>query len=132
MGLCTEFALTRACVSHILKFENNETLRRYFGKIFPADELYFSTPSYSTLVSASVHLREAYMGKPRECGSVDLRNLCYFEYPRLVTTLAAADFERLRRVPELYIRKVTSAASTPLLDKIDAEHRNAAYSLSEV
>ncbi len=126
-----QIALTRACVSHILKFENDETLRRYFGKrLLPPTSLRTSTPSYSTLFSASVHLRVAYMGKPRGMRLVNLRNLCYFEYPRSVTTLVAADFERLRRLPELYIRKVTSAESTPLLDKIDAEHRKTGASVS--
>jgi hypothetical protein len=128
---CAQIALTRNCVSHILKFENNQTLRSYFGKTFAADELYFHT----IVFNSSFRERTSEGGVHAETPGlrlVDMRNLCYFEYPRSVTTLAAADFERLRRVPELYIRKVTSAASTPLLDKIDAEHRNAAYKLREV
>jgi hypothetical protein len=128
---CAQIALTRNCVSHILKFENNQTLRSYFGKTFAADELYFHTIVFNSGFRERTSEGGVHADTPG-LRLVDMRNLCYFEYPRSVTTLAAADFERLCRVPELYIRKVTSAASTPLLDKIDAEHCNTAYKLSEV
>lgn len=118
---CAQWALTGACARYILNFyDSHPSFNRWFYHAFPADELYFHT-----VVFNSRYARNTTCGGPEpEAKPLDKwRNLHYWEYPNTVTIFGEQDIERLRVRPELYIRKVTTNASTGLLDRLDADSR---------
>ena len=57
--------------------------------------------------------------EPEKKGLVNWRNLHYFEYPQEIRVFVEDDFDKIKKLNELYIRKVNTEQSTGLLDKID-------------
>lgn len=122
---CAQWALTGLCGRYIVDFyDSHPSFNRWFYYAYPADELYFHTivfnSSYASRTTCGGHEPETTLALPR--GPVEKwRNLHYFEYPKSVTVFGEQDYERLRIRPELYLRKVTTEASTGLLDRLDAD-----------
>lgn len=114
---CAQWALTRACIEHILAVEDEFALCKEFDHRFPADELYFHTIVHNSKFGA----RTIYGGYESEkTDLVQLINLCYFEYlPGHVKIFDIGDFEALQKLDYLFIRKVATDKSTTLLDEID-------------
>jgi len=52
----------------------------------------------------------------------EARALHYFEWPSLVRIFNADDYDLLRVREEMFVRKVSTEASSGLLDLIDASH----------
>jgi hypothetical protein len=116
---CAQFALTRAAVAYVLSHAQRCSLRRQFDTIFPADEIYFHTLIFNS------HFAARTMAGGAETGITDLveaRILHYFEYPDQVKIFTAGDDGYLRTRNEMFVRKVNTAQSTELLDRIDARH----------
>jgi Core-2/I-Branching enzyme len=118
---CAQWALTGLCGRYILDFyDNHPSFNRWFYYAFPADEMYFHTivfnSSYASRTTCGGHEPEA---KPLD----KWRNLHYFEWikDKSVGVFGEKDYDRLRIRPELYLRKVTTEASTGLLDRLDAD-----------
>ena len=116
---CAQWAVTRACASLFAACRDDAAFNRYFRSSFPADEIYFHTIVHNSPLSAAT----ARGGAEADVANVtELRNLHYFEYPRDVRIFTADDHAMLQGTDALFVRKVTSAASSGLLDRIDAAH----------
>lgn len=113
------FAITRSAVDYILDFHDaNPEFRRYFQRVFAADESYFHTILYNS------HFVEKTVDKGAVIDSSleRLINLTYFEYPTTVTLFKdVEDYSVLERSGCLFFRKASSE-SKALLDHIDALH----------
>jgi len=118
---CAQWALTGHCAQYILEFyDSHPTFNRWFYYAFPADELYIHTIVFnSPYASQTTHGGPEPEAKPLE----RWRNLHYFESAtnESGTVFGEHDYDRLRVRPELYVRKVTTEASSKLLDRLDAD-----------
>jgi hypothetical protein len=116
-----QFAVTRQLVRVFLRHEHDAVLRKYFGATHASDETWFQTMA----LNSDLRYRTPDGGPMiafEGIDLVDILNLTYFEYPTAVTVFDERDFERLESLPHLFIRKVTTAKSTKLLDHIDRLH----------
>lgn len=114
-----QWALTGACARYVVDFYHSQpTFNKWFRNAFPIDEMYFAT-----VVMNSPFREKTSAGgpEPAKPGLVNWRNLHYFEYPGSIRVYEEKDHEFIGGLQELYIRKVNTAQSTPLLDKLDAE-----------
>ncbi len=119
---CAQWAVTRSCASLFVECTDDAAFNRYFRSSFPTDEIYFHTIVHNSPRSAAT----ARGGAEADVGNVtELRNLHYFEYPHDVRIFTADDFDMLQATDALFVRKVTTAASGGLLDRIDAAHADA-------
>ncbi len=116
---CAQFGLTRAAVGHLLTHPHRASLRRQFRGIFPADEIYFHTLIFNSPFAQRTMAGGA---EPAITDMTEARTLHYFEYPSLVRVFTADDHELLRAREEMFVRKVSTEASSGLLDLIDAAH----------
>ena len=81
---------------------------------FP-DEEYFHTVVHNSRFKTRCYKYD----EPEARWLVNWRNLTYFEFPREVTVLTKADYQKLKSVPDLFCRKVRSDISKELLDELD-------------
>lgn len=118
--LCTGsswWALTREFVTYTLDLVGEHTeYERFFRFTYAADEYFFHT-----LVQNSPFVGEASpLSEYRGRGMWKTANL-HIVHPSLQKIYAEDDFEDIMRSDKYFVRKVTSAKSRPLLDKIDAK-----------
>ena len=78
--------------------------------------MYFATVVMNSPFAAST---AAGGPEPAQKGLVNWRNLHYFEYPGSIRVYEEKDLPFILNLPELYIRKVNTAQSTALLDRLD-------------
>ena len=111
-----QFALTNACVQHIVSvYDNNKKFNRFMKHRFPPDEIYIHTiihnSRFKEKVSDNIIVRRN--------GEKTLLNLTYFEYPVQVTVFTASlDYQWLKNTGCLFVRKVNDT-SEALLNEID-------------
>lgn len=113
-----QFAVTGRCADYILKVSRDyKRFNRYFKHTYPADETYFAS-----IVLNSDFKDKVWRGNPDPPieGLVNHRNLHYFEYDGTIKIFTGNDFEKLLGRKELYCRKVTTAVSGELLDRLDS------------
>lgn len=111
-----QFALTNACVRHIVSvYDNNKKFNRFIKHRFPPDEIYFHTIIHNSNFKERVCNNEII----RRSGDKTLLNLTYFEYPTSVTVFTEAhDYQWLKNTGCLFVRKVNDT-SDALLNEID-------------
>lgn len=112
-----QWAITGACARYIVDFyQSHPEFNRWFQNAFPTDEMYFAT-----VVMNSPFREKTTAGGPEPArpGLVNWRNLHYFEYPGSIRVYTKEDLDLILGLKELYIRKVNTASSTPLLDELD-------------
>lgn len=116
-----QWAITGECARYIVDFyHSHPAFNKWFRNAFPIDEMYFAT----------VVMNSPFRGKtsaggpePNKTGLVNWRNLHYYEYPGSIRVYEEKDLDFIHGLSELYIRKVNTAQSTPLLDCLDAEQK---------
>jgi hypothetical protein len=115
---CAQWAITRDCAMYLDKFERTHLKFNRKMKImqFP-DEEYFHTVVHNSIFKTHCVKYD----EPEQRWLVNWRNLTYFEFPREVSVLTSADYEKLKGLPDLFCRKVRSEVSGGLLDLLDAE-----------
>ncbi len=111
-----QFALTRACIAHILDIYNsNQAYNKYMKHRFPPDEIYIPTIVHNSCFKENVSTNVIY----RRNGEKTLLNLTYFEYPIQVTIFKEKeDYYWLKETGCLFVRKVNSSSEN-LLQEID-------------
>ena len=113
-----QWSYTHDCVKYIIDFhKNHKKFNKWFHTAFAVDEMYFAS-----IVMNSDFKRTTLMGgdEPAKKRLVSWRNLHYFEYIRLhIKIHTLEDFPFIQNLNDLYLRKVTTEESTPLLDKLD-------------
>ena len=115
---CAQWAVSRDCAKYLDEFEKTHPKFNKRMKIiqFP-DEEYFHT-----VVHNSPFKEKCFKyNEPEQRWLVNWRNLTYFEFPREVTVLTVADYEKLKKQPDLFCRKVRSEVSGKLLDLLDSQ-----------
>jgi len=117
---CAQWALTDACVRHLLVRSGDPALQAVFRHVFPADEVYFHTLVFNSGFAASTTRRCAESAQGRTL--TDFLNLVYFEYPDQVRVFDHAALPLLLERSELFARKMNTAQSSSLLDALDALH----------
>lgn len=113
-----QWALTYNCSKYIVDFyKNHPHFNKWFKSSFPSDELYFPT----VVMNSPYRSNTTYHGpEPEKKGLCNWRNLHYFEYPKYIRVFTKEDFQFLKKLKELYIRKVNTECSSGLLDLIDS------------
>lgn len=113
---CAQWAVTDECARYIDDFERSHPRFNHKMKImqFP-DEEYFHTVVHNSRFKTRCYKYD----EPEARWLVNWRNLTYFEFPREVTVLTKADYQKLKSVPDLFCRKVRSDISKDLLDELD-------------
>ena len=115
---CAQWAVSRECAKYLDEFEKNHPKFNRKMKImqFP-DEEYFHT-----VVHNSPFKEKCFKyNEPEQRWLVNWRNLTYFEFPKEVTVLTKGDYEKLKKQPDLFCRKVRSEVSGGLLDLLDKD-----------
>jgi len=108
------WAITRACGEYILEREEEYRGLRFFEHCFAPDEMYFHT-----IVANSLFGNDSIV--PFEGrGNWRLANLHLINDGSLHYVFGLSDLERVQRSNKLFVRKVNSAQSGPLLDALDA------------
>lgn len=111
------WSITRACGEYILEREEEYRALRFFEHCFAPDEMYFHT-----IVANSLFGNDSIV--PFEGrGNWRLANLHLINDGSLRYIYGLSDLERVRRSNKLFMRKVNSAQSGPLLDALDARRR---------
>jgi hypothetical protein len=116
-----KICFTRALADLFLRHEHHPALVRYFRHSFVPEEMVFHTIAFNSDLRDNL-IDGALVPEREGLRLVDTLGICYFEYPTTVTVFREADFERLCALPHFFVRKVTTAASGGLLDRIDAMH----------
>jgi hypothetical protein len=108
------WAITRACGEYILEREEECRALQFFEHCFAPDEMYFHT-----IVANSPCGNDSIV--PFEGrGNWRLANLHLINDGSLRYVFDLSDLERVHRSNKLFVRKVNSAQSGPLLDALDA------------
>lgn len=116
-----QWAITGKCAEYIVHFyDTHPKFNQWFRHAFPTDEMYFATVVMNSPFRGST---TAHGPEQEKKGLVNWRNLHYFEYPGSIRVYEAKDYDFICSLPELYIRKVNTAQSTELLDKLDERER---------
>jgi hypothetical protein len=121
---CAQWALTDACVQHLLERSADPDLQALFRRVFPADEVYFHTLVFNSGFAALTTRQAPESAQGRTL--TDFLNLVYFEYPDRVRVFDHTALALLLGRPELFARKMNTAQSTVLLDALDALHAGGA------
>ena len=113
---CAQWAVTRKCAKFLDEFEKTHPRFNRKMKImqFPDEEYFHTVVHNSEFKTHCIKYDE-----PEKRWLVNWRNLTYFEFPKEVTVLTTADYEKLKAVPDLFCRKVRSEVSGGLLDLLD-------------
>ena len=112
-----QWAITGQCAEYIVHFyDTHPKFNHWFQHAFPTDEMYFASV---VMNSPFAKKTTAHGPEPAKKGLVNWRNLHYFEYPGSIRVYTREDYDFIKSLKELYIRKVNTAQSTPLLDKLD-------------
>lgn len=113
---CAQWAITDECVKYLDNFERTHKRFNKRMKImqFP-DEEYFHTVVHNSNFKERCYKHD----EMQKRWLVNWRNLTYFEFPKEVTVLTKADYQKLKNVPDLFCRKVRSDISRELLDELD-------------
>lgn len=118
--LCTGsawWAITDECARHVLDVARNQPeYEKYFRFILASDEYYVHTVVQNSKFASEAAPLTPYQGR----GIWRTANLHVID-PSLSRTYTSADFDVLMQSGRCFVRKVTSAASSPLLDKIDRQ-----------
>ena len=114
---CAQWAVTRECAEFLDEFEKTHPKFNKRMKImqFPDEEYFHTVVHNSKFRTHCIKYDE-----PEQRWLVNWRNLTYFEFPREVSVLTKADYEKLKGLPDLFCRKVRSEVSGELLDLLDA------------
>lgn len=115
---CAQWAITRQFAEYLDDFEKTHPKFNKKMKImqFP-DEEYFHTVLHNSGFKKNCIKYD----EPEQRWLVNWRNLTYFEFPKEVTVLTKADYEKLKEQPDLFCRKVRSEVSGGLLNLLDAD-----------
>lgn len=114
----THFVLTAACL-RVLESWITPDVEDYFRKTFCPEEMFYQSAlasSLGQLPPGSAWEPDSYVGR----GQYRYANLHHID-PSLTRVYTDADWAEVRRLEEFFIRKVESATSGALLDRIDAE-----------
>lgn len=115
---CAQWGLTGACARYVLDwYDQHPDFNRFFHHSFAPDELYFQTVIFNSPFRGHTM---AGGPEPEKQGLVNWRALHYFEYGQSIRIFHLEDLPLLQRQESLFIRKVTTKDSTPLLDLLDA------------
>lgn len=113
------WGLTGDCARYVLDwYDQHPAFNRWFRNAYAPDELYFQTVIFNSPFRSHTM---AGGPEPEKRRLVNWRALHYFEYGRQMKVFTQADLPMLRQQESLFIRKVTTEASTPLLDLLDAQ-----------
>ena len=115
---CAQWAVSRELAEYLDQFEKTHPKfnRRMQHIKFP-DEEYFHTVVHNSKFKD----RCLYHDEPEARWLVNWRNLHYFEFPKEVTVLKKADYDKLchSKEEELFCRKVRTGESDELMDLLD-------------
>ena len=113
---CAQWAVSRECAEFLDEFEKTHPKFNKKMKImqFP-DEEYFHT----VIHNSKFRTRCMRYNEPEARWLVNWRNLTYFEFPKEVSVMTEADYDKLCSQPDLFCRKVRSGLSDGLLDLLD-------------
>jgi len=116
---CAQWAVTDECARYLDDFEKTHPIFNRKMKImqFPDEEYFHTVVHNSKFREHCIKYNE-----PQKRWLVNWRNLTYFEFPKEVTVLTKADYQKLKEVPDLFCRKVRSDISKDLLDELDKEN----------
>ena len=119
-----QWALTGGCARYVVDwYTAHPEFNRWFYHAFPADEMYFQTVIF---LSPYREKTMAQGPEPEQPGLTNWRALHYFEYGRTIKVMKQEDLPLLEKTNALYVRKVTTAESTALLDLLDSRNQEAA------
>jgi hypothetical protein len=111
------WALTRECCAHVLRFvQERPEVVRWMKSSFAPDEQFFHT-----IVANSDFLQRCDGFVPYQAPSVHLLSNLHLIPPGLRKVHTDSDFDELHASSRYFVRKVTSAASKGLLDRLDRE-----------
>lgn len=111
------WALTRECCEYVLRFvQERPEVVRWMKSSFAPDEQFFHT-----IVANSSFLEQCDGFVPYQAPTVHLLANLHLIPPGLRRVHTDRDFDELRASPHYFVRKVTSAASKGLLDRLDRE-----------
>jgi len=111
-----QWAVTRELAQYIVGFyDTHPKFNKVMAHVQFPDEKYFHTVVHNSRFK----LRCVKYDEPERRWLVNWRNLHYFEYPREVTVLAEADYDKVMAEDVLFVRKVRTGVSEGLLDRID-------------
>jgi hypothetical protein len=109
------WAMTSECARYVLEVARTEPdYQRFFRFVLASDEYYFHTIIQNSPFAAEAVPLTPYRGR----GMWRTANLHVID-PSLARTYTLADFDEVMASGKSFVRKVTSAASGPLLDEID-------------
>lgn len=118
-----QWGLTADAARYIVQwYDEHPAFNRWFYHSPNADELYFQTVIFNS------PFREKAMAQgpePVKKNLANWRSLHYFEYGKAIKIFTSEDLPLLLQQDALYIRKATTAASTPLLDILDQQNKKA-------
>lgn len=111
------WALSHACCSYILdKYEKDAQLRAFWRFTLAPDEHFFHTIVGNSPFAETCDGLQPFTGR----GTYKLANLHLID-ASLAKVFTEADFDEIRNSDKLFVRKVSSTDSKPLLDRIDRE-----------
>ncbi len=109
------WALTREAMDHVLRFvDENPTFVRYYERSFAPDEHFFHTILLSSPLAAHADPIEPF----NEHLTAHVANLHHI-HDSLAKTYRLEDWDEIAASDRFFVRKVTTAASKPLLDRLD-------------
>jgi hypothetical protein len=113
-----QWAVTRECAAYLVDFfDTHPVFNKKMAHIQFPDEEYFHTAVHNS----SFKYKCSRYDEPERRWLVNWRNLHYFEYPREITVFTDKDFDKLiAQEGALFIRKVRTAVSDALMDRLDA------------
>jgi hypothetical protein len=111
------WAITDECARYVLDVARNQPeYEKFFRFVLASDEYYFHTVIQNSRFAAEAVPLLPYQGR----GMWRTANLHVVD-PSLARTYILADYDEVMATGKSFVRKVTSAVSGPLLDKIDKE-----------
>jgi hypothetical protein len=109
------WAITDECARYVLDVARTQpAYEKFFKFVLASDEYYFHTVIQNSKFAAEAAPLTPYQGR----GMWRTANLHVID-PSLARTYILADYAEVMASGKSFVRKVTSAASGPLLDKID-------------
>jgi len=111
------WALTDACARYVLDVaRKDDRYEKFFRFVLASDEYYFHTVIQNSRFAGEAVPLTPYQGR----GIWRTANLHVID-PSLTRIYSLKDFDELKASGKFFVRKVTSAVSTPLLDRIDED-----------
>jgi len=114
-----QWALTGDCASYVLEHaRTHPELEKFYRYAFAPDEQFIHTIVANSRFCENAGGIEPY----REMGTYRMANLHHI-HPSLSKTYTIEDFDEVAASDKLFVKKITSADSAELIERIDAELR---------